>query len=64
MPEQTDIRDIDAWYETNPSLGTVFTERSVTDEIGSDPIDFNIQRLDYGFAIIRNQLSAQQNGMN
>ena len=56
VPEQTDIRDIDAWYETNPSLGTVFTERSVTDEIGSDPIDFNIQRL--GLWIRYNQKSA------
>lgn len=56
VPEQTDIRDMDAWYETNPSLGTVFTERSVTDEIGSDPIDFNIQRL--GLWIRYNQKSA------
>ena len=56
VPEQTDIRDIDVWYETNPSLGTVFTERSVTDEIGSDPIDFNIQRL--GLWIRYNQKSA------
>lgn len=33
------------WYECNPSLGTVISERSVTDEIGDDVIDFNIQRL-------------------
>lgn len=45
VERQSDIRDRDLWYETNPSLGTVFTERSVTDEIGSDEIDFNIQRL-------------------
>lgn len=56
VEEQSDPRDIDLWYETNPSLGTVFTERSVTDEIGSDPIDFNIQRL--GLWIRYNQKSA------
>ena len=44
------------WYETNPSLGTVFTERSVMDEIGSDDIDFNIQRL--GLWLKYNQKSA------
>lgn len=42
---QSDVRDKALWYETNPSLGTVFTERSVADEIGEDEIDFNIQRL-------------------
>lgn len=56
VEEQTNPRDVEAWYETNPSLGTVFTERSVTDEIGSDPIDFNIQRL--GLWIRYNQKSA------
>ena len=56
VEEQSDPRDIDLWYETNPSLGTVFTERSVTDEIGSDQIDFNIQRL--GLWIRYNQKSA------
>lgn len=45
VEEQSDPRDRELWYETNPSLGTIFTERSVMDEIGSDPIDFNIQRL-------------------
>lgn len=56
VDKQSDPRDIDLWYETNPSLGTVFTERSVTDEIGSDTIDFNIQRL--GLWIRYNQKSA------
>ncbi|MDQ0153592.1 phage terminase large subunit-like protein [Moryella indoligenes] len=45
VDEETDPRNKDAWYETNPSLGTIFTERSVTDEVGSDTQDFNIQRL-------------------
>lgn len=54
--EQTNPRDIESWYLTNPSLGTVFTERSVEDEIGTDEIDFNIQRL--GLWIKYNQKSA------
>lgn len=45
VPVQTDPYDRDAWYEANPSLGAILTERSVYDEIGDDLIDFNIQRL-------------------
>jgi phage terminase large subunit-like protein len=45
VPTQSDPHDKKLWYETNPSLGTVMTERSVNDEIGTDDIDFNIQRL-------------------
>lgn len=56
VPEQSDIHDRELWYLTNPSLGTVFTERSVMDEIGTDDIDFNIQRL--GLWIKYNQKSA------
>ena len=41
----SDPRDKELWYLTNPSLGTVFTERSVLDEVGDDEADFNIQRL-------------------
>lgn len=52
----SDVRDKELWYETNPSLGTVLTERSVLDEIGGDDIDFNIQRL--GLWLIYNQKSA------
>ena len=33
------------WYETNPSLGTILSERAVRSEIGRDVLDFNIQRL-------------------
>lgn len=40
-----DIRDKELWYLCNPSLGTIFTERSIQDEIGEDEIDFMIQRL-------------------
>ena len=29
VEQQTDPHDVEAWYRTNPSLGTIFTERSV-----------------------------------
>ncbi len=45
VEHQTDPQDREAWYETNPSLGTILTERKIADEIGTDKIDFNIQRL-------------------
>ena len=39
--------DKDAWYETNPSLGTLLTERAVLSELSEDELDHNIQRLGY-----------------
>lgn len=39
--------DVEAWYECNPSLGTVLKERAVKAEIGPNELDFNIQRLGY-----------------
>jgi len=56
VDEMTDPRDKEAWYETNPSLGTILTERAIQDEIGEDEIDFNIQRL--GLFLRYNQKSA------
>lgn len=56
VPEVTDVYNREAWYQTNPSLGTILTERAVEDEIGSDTTDFNIQRL--GLWIKYNQKSA------
>lgn len=56
VDHQTDPHDRDAWYETNPSLGTILTERKILDEIGTDEIDFNIQRL--GLWLRYNQKSA------
>ena len=50
------VDDVDLWYETNPSLGTVLKERTVRSEIGEDITDFNIQRL--GLWIKYNQKSA------
>ena len=52
----TDPQDRDAWYETNPSLGAHLTERKIADEIGTDVVDFNIQRL--GLYLKYNQKSA------
>lgn len=56
VEDESDVNDKNLWYETNPSLGTIFSERSIEDEIGSDIIDFNIQRL--GLWIKYNQKSA------
>lgn len=56
VPFQSDVRDKDLWYETNPSLGFIVSERSVTDEIDEDEVDFNIQRL--GLWLQYNQKSA------
>lgn len=52
----SDIYDRELWYETNPSMGTILSERDVMDEISSDNVDFNIQRL--GLWIKYNQKSA------
>lgn len=56
VDNQSDVYDKELWFLTNPSLGTIFTERSVSDEIGTDEVDFNIQRL--GLWIKYNQKSA------
>lgn len=56
VKEKTDPHEVDAWYETNPSLGTIFTERDIYDEIDDDVDDFNIQRL--GLWLRYNQKSA------
>lgn len=47
VEEETDPFNKDAWYKTNPSLGLILTERKIMSEIGSDILDFNIQRLGY-----------------
>lgn len=56
VEKETDPKDKEAWYETNPSLGTILTERKILDEVGADIVDFNIQRL--GYWIRYNQKSA------
>lgn len=45
VEEQSDVHDRELWYRCNPSLGTVLTECAVLDEITTDAVDFNIQRL-------------------
>lgn len=54
--QMDDIYDVDLWYLTNPSMGNILTERKVRDEITSDVIDFQIQRL--GLWLRYNQKSA------
>lgn len=56
VKDMTEPNDVDAWYETNPALGYILTERSIRSEIGDDPVDFNIQRL--GLWLKYNQKSA------
>lgn len=47
VDKMTDPHDVEAWYETNPSLGMILTERKIEDEISDNELDFNIQRLGY-----------------
>ena len=58
VEDMTDPRDVDAWYDTNPSLGYKLTERNIRAELGKDEdeVDFNIQRL--GLWLKYNQKSA------
>ena len=55
VEEQSDVRDVDLWYQTNPSLGIRLTERTIRSEVGDDDLDFNVQRL--GLWIRYNQKS-------
>lgn len=52
----SDPEDVELWYETNPSLGLILSERSVRGENRKDKVDYNIQRL--GLWITYNQKSA------
>src|SRR5690625_3788550 len=54
--ETDDLRNVDLWYKTNPSLGLRVSERNIRAELGTDDLDFNIQRL--GLWIQYNQKSA------
>ena len=45
VPRLTDAHNLELWYETNPSLGTILTERTIRSELGNDQTDDNIQRL-------------------
>lgn len=54
--KMSDVEDIDLWYQCNPSLGLILSERSVRGENRKDEVDYNIQRL--GLWISYNQKSA------
>lgn len=56
VPYMADVQNKELWYETNPSLGLILTERKIEDEIGDDDVDFNIQRL--GLWLLHNLKSA------
>ncbi len=56
VPNLTDAHDPELWYLTNPSLGTILTERKIRSELGDDQVDDNIQRL--GLWLRYNQKSA------
>lgn len=56
VPELTDAHNSDLWYECNPSLGSVLSERAIRSELGDDQVDDNIQRL--GLWLSYNQKSA------
>lgn len=45
VPTLTDAHNPDLWYETNPSLGTILSERKIRSELGDDQVDDCIQRL-------------------
>ncbi|WP_076647296.1 DEAD/DEAH box helicase family protein [Latilactobacillus sakei] len=47
VEKMTDIHDVDAWYQSNPSLGYHLTERKIEAELGDDKLDHNVQRLGY-----------------
>lgn len=55
VSHESDPQDRELWYLCNPSLGQGLSERNVEDEITSDKIDFNIQRL--GLWLTYNQKS-------
>lgn len=45
IPKLSDAYDSELWYDTNPSLGYILSERTIRDELGDDQVDDNIQRL-------------------
>ena len=56
VPEEKDIDDVEAWYNSNPSMGYHLNERKIEAELGEDKLDHNVQRL--GFWPTYNQKSA------
>lgn len=58
-----DIHDVEAWYNSNPSMGYHLNERKIEAELGEDKLDHNVQRLGYWPNITRNQSFQNKNGM-
>ncbi|MBR1750839.1 MAG: terminase [Ruminococcus sp.] len=56
VAKKSDVENTDLWYEMNPSLGLILSERSVRAENRKDEVDYNIQRL--GLWLTYNQKSA------
>lgn len=56
VKELSNAHDPELWYETNPSLGYILSERTIRNELGDDQVDDNIQRL--GLWLSYNQKSA------
>ncbi|MFW3538214.1 DEAD/DEAH box helicase family protein [Vagococcus fluvialis] len=47
VEDMHEIDDVEAWYNSNPSLGYHLTERKIEAELGEDKLDHNVQRLGY-----------------
>ena len=45
VPFMSDTKDRALWYETNPSLGVLSTEKTLAEEFGDDIVNDNIQSL-------------------
>jgi len=56
VDEEKEIDDVEAWYNSNPSMGYHLNERKIEAELGDDKLDHNVQRL--GFWPTYNQKSA------
>ena len=56
VSDEKEIDDVEAWYNSNPSMGYHLNERKIEAELGEDKLDHNIQRL--GFWPTYNQKSA------
>lgn len=47
VDSEKDIHDVEAWYNSNPSMGFHLNERKIEAELGEDKLDHNIQRLGF-----------------
>jgi len=62
VEEQSDVRDVDLWYETNPSLGIRLTERTIAPKLAMMKSTSTFSGWGCGLNIIKNQLSARMSG--